>query len=242
MIVVSVLTYGLGKMLGIELAAQELARQLSGPPEPLTDAFPLPCVTTIRMLQQLDELMLYHGASTTLPKARSRAAHAVLESTGDLWAMCDDDVTTDLETAKRLVAIARSGRVAVLPCAVRSTRSDHRINVQWLGPLVDVHGGVATRGVRRAGCGLMIVPRVALERVTDEYRETLSYYDDDGVRRVALFHQLFFGGGPNQLWLGEDYSFCERLRAAGVEICAPVEGSSIHDNVAIDLADAAALP
>jgi hypothetical protein len=241
MIVVSTLTYGLGKVLGIELAAKELARQLSAPPDP-NEHFPLPCVLAIRMLQSLDSLMLYHGASTTLPKARSRAAHAALQSDADMWAMIDDDVCTDIETMKRLVAIARSGRVAVLPCAVRSTRSDHRVNVQWLGPLVDVHGGVATRGVRRAGCGLMIVPHVALERVTEYHREDLSYYDDDGERRVALFQQMFFGGGPNQLWLGEDYSFCERLRHAGVEICAPVEGSSVHDNVAIDLADAAALP
>lgn len=241
MIIVSVLTYGLGKILGVELAAKELARQLApGPAQ--AEEFPLPVVATIKRLQTLDDLMLYHGASTTLPKARSRAAHAALESTADVWAMCDDDVETDVETLQRLVAIARSGRVAVLPCAVRSTRGDARINLQWLGALVDVHGGVATRSVRRGGCGLMLVPHVALQRVTDEYRETLSYFDDDGVRRVALFQQMFFGGGPNQLWLGEDYSFCERLRAAGVELCAPVEGTSIHDGVALDLADAASLP
>jgi hypothetical protein len=240
-IIVSVLTYALGKILGIELAANELARQLApGPPQ--AEEFPLPCVSTIKRLQTLDDLMLYHGASTTLPKARSRAAHAALESTADVWAMIDDDVETDVATLQRLLAIARSGRVAVLPCAVRSTRGDARVNLQWLGALVDVHGGVATRNVRRGGCGLMLVPRVALERVRDEYRDTLSYHDDDGVRRVALFHQMFFGGGPNQLWLGEDYAFCERLRGAGVEICAPVEGTSIHDGVALDLRDAAALP
>lgn len=241
MIVVSVLTYGLGKILGVELAAKEFARQLApGPVQ--AEEFPLAVVDTIRRLQTLDDLMLYHGASTTLPKARSRAAHAALDSTADVWAMCDDDVQCDVDTLKRLIAIARSGRVAVLPCAVRSTRSDARINVQWLGALVDVHGGVATRSIRRGGCGLMMVPHVALERVTDYCREELSYYDDDGVRRVALFQQTFFGTSPNKLWLGEDYSFCERLRAAGVEICAPVEGTSIHDGVALDLADAAALP
>jgi hypothetical protein len=240
-IIVSALTYGLGKILGVELAAKELARQLEpGPAQ--AEEFPLAVVATIKRLQTLDDLMLYHGASTTLPKARSRAAHAALESTADVWAMCDDDVETDVDTLQRLVAIARSGRVAVLPCGVRSTRGDARVNLQWLGALVDVHGGVATRGVRRGGCGLMMVPHVALKRVTDEFRDSLSYFDDDGVRRVALFHQMFFGGGPNQLWLGEDYSFCERLRSAGVEICAPVEGTSIHDGVALDLADAASLP
>lgn len=242
MIIVSVLTYALGKALGIELAAKELARQLSEPPKEGAIDWDLPVVRTIRGLQSIDDLMLYHGAATTLPKARSRAAHAALESTADLWAMCDDDVETDHETLQRMVAIARSGRVAVLPCGVRSHRGDHRINVHWQGPLVTVHGGVQTRAVRRGGCGLMIVPRVALETVRDENRERLSYYDDDGVQRVALFQMMLFGGGPNQLWLGEDYSFCERLRAAGVEIAAPIEGMSNHDGAVLDLAEAAALP
>lgn len=240
MIVVSVLTYALGKALGIELAAKELARQLVDPPD--ASDFDLPVVRTIRALQSLDDLMLYHGASTTLPKARSRAAHAALESSADLWAMCDDDVEADVETLRRMVAIARSGRVAVLPCAVRTVRGDHRVNVQWQGPIVTVHGGVSTRAVRRGGCGLMIVPRVALECVRNQFRERLSYYDDDGVQRVALFQMMLFGGGPNQLWLGEDYSFCERLREAGVEIAAPIEGGSIHDGAALDLAQVAALP
>jgi len=240
MIVVSALTYALGKQLGIELAAKELARQLAEPPDPAD--WDLPVVRTIRGLQSLDDLMLYHGASTTLPKARSRAAHAALESTADLWAMCDDDVEADVETLRRMVAIARSGRVAVLPCAVRTVRGDHRVNVQWHGPLVEVHAGVSTRAVRRGGCGLMIVPRVALEAVRDVFAETMSYVDDDGVRRVALFQMMLFGGSPNQLWLGEDYSFCERLRAAGVEIAAPIEGQSIHDGAVLDLSEAAALP
>ncbi len=240
MIVVSALTYALGKQLGIELAAKELARQLTEPSD--ASDWDLPVARTIRMLQSIDDLMLYHGAATTLPKARSRAAHAALQSTADIWCMVDDDVETDIETCKRLVAIARSGRVAVLPCAVRSSRGDHRVNVQWSGMLVETHAGVQSRGVRRGGCGMMLVPRVALERVRDEYRESLSYFDDDGERRVALFAMSFVGESPNQLWLGEDYSFCERLRAAGVEIAAPIEGQSIHDGAVLDLARAAALP
>jgi len=245
-IIVSVLTYALGKTLGIQGAARELSRQLVA--DPGLGADMLPCVRTIQRLRKFDEVLLYHGASTTLPKARSRAAHAALaDPNAELWAMIDDDVETDLDTLARLVAIARSGKVAVLPCAVRGASNDHRINVLWASSLVNPTGDVASRAVHRGGCGLMLVPRAALERVRDECRDSLSYVDDDGVERVALFAMMFCPDGVAAdagpwSWFGEDYSFCERLRAAGVELAAPIEGFSIHDGAILDLADAAALP
>ena len=240
MIIVSTLTYALGKALGIQQAARELSRQLVEP-SAYAPTVLLPVVRTILRLKNCDDLMVYHGAATTLPKARSRAAQAALDSDADLWCMIDDDIETDGETLSRLVAIARSGCVAVLPCGLRTTSDDHRINVLWDGQITLQRGGVMSRAVRRGGCGLMIVPRVALERVRDEYRDTLSYVDDDGVRRVALFAHMFVGDPATQIWLGEDYSFCERLRAAGVELAAPVEGRSVHDGGILDLELAAAL-
>ena len=242
MIVVSLLTYELGKALGIDGAAHEVSMQLSGDCMPGDE---LAAVRTIQRLRGIDELMVYHGASTTLPKARSRAAHAALAAAGaDLWVMVDDDVETDLGTLSRMIAIARTGRVAVLPCAVRSTSGDHRINVVWGGALVHVEQGVSWRSVVRGGCGLMIVPRPALERVLAEHRSELTYRDDDGNDRVAIFSQMFVSGGEGQarLWLGEDYSFCERLRASDIEIGAPVQGKSNHDGNMLDLHDAAGLP
>ena len=243
MIVVSLLTYGLGKELGIAGAAREVSHQLVEGTTSERFMHVLPCVRTVRLLRELSDLAVYHGASTTLPKARSRAAHAVLATPdADLWCMIDDDVETDLATLTRLVAIARAGKVAVLPCALRSTLGDHRVNVAWLSSLVTSVGGVSTRAVARGGCGLMLVPRAALERVRDVFRESLSYLDDDGETRVALFQLMLTGDRESRMWLGEDYSFCERIRAAGVEIAAPVEGWSVHDGAVIDLADAAALP
>lgn len=239
MIVVSLLTYELGKALGIDGAAHEISLQLSGECLPGDE---LAAVRTIQRLRSLDELMIYHGASTTLPKARSRAAHAALQaSAADLWVTIDDDVETDLDTLARLIAIARTGAVAVLPCAVRSTARDHRINVVWNGALVQVEQGVSSRAVVRGGCGLMIVPRSALELVIEDYRSELSYRDDDGETRVAIFSQMFAGEPGERIWLGEDYSFCERLRASGIAVAAPVDGKSIHDDVILDLRDAAAL-
>jgi hypothetical protein len=238
-IVVSLLTYELGKALGMDGAAHEVAQQLAGDCQPGDE---LAAVRTVQRLRSIDELMVYHGASTTLPKARSRAAHAALAAAAaDLWVMVDDDVETDPGTLAQLIAIARTGTVAVLPCAVRSTARDNRVNVLWHSALVEVDKrGVASRAVVRGGCGLMVVPRTALELVTDDYRSELTYRDDDGEDRVALFAQMFVGNP--RVWLGEDYSFCERLRASGIAVAAPVKGTSVHDGMVLDLRDAAALP
>lgn len=238
MIMVSLLTYELGKALGMDGAAEEVSIQLAGDCQPGDE---LAAVRTIQRLRSIDELMVYHGASTTLPKARSRAAHAALAaSAADLWVMVDDDVETDPETLAQLIAIARTGTVAVLPCAVRSTARDRRVNLVWHSPLVQVDRRVTSRAVVRGGCGLMVVPRSALELVTDDYKAELSYRDDDGETRVGLFAQMFVGNP--RVWLGEDYSFCERLRASGIAIAAPVQGKSIHDGMVLDLREAAALP
>jgi hypothetical protein len=238
-IFVSALTYGLGKQLGIRGAARAFAAQLVDDIDPREL---LPAARLIRRLRDLGDLIVYHGAGTALPKARSRAAHAALESESDLWLMVDDDVETDHATLQRLITLAGTDRCSVLPCPIRGVESErHTVNVLWEGSLVTLLDGVQARKVRRGGCGLMVVARSALERVTDMHRPTLSFFDDDGVAKVALFHQAFVGNDGQQLWLNEDYSFTERLRAADVSIVAPIEGRASHDGVMINLAECASI-
>lgn len=228
----STLTYELGKRLGIAGAARAFASLLMTPSE----RFELPVVRVMQLLREFGDVLVHHGAGTNLPKARSRAAHDALASDADVWVMIDDDVETDLETLRRLIGIAGSDRVAALPCLVRGPHLEaNTCNIVWDGALVSVIAGVQTRRVRRAGCGLMVVPRKALQRVTDEFHAALSYRDEDGKYRVALFHPMLVPPALGGAWLGEDYSFCERVRGAGVEIVAPLEGVSSHDGVALDL-------
>lgn len=239
-IFISVLTYALGKALGIPGAARAFTRQLDDPPTLAADDV-LPCARTIHRFRDMADLIIFHGAGTSLPKARSRAAHAALESKADLWVMIDDDVETDLKTARALVTLSEGGRAAILPCAVRGSDAEsHIINCVWDSPLVSLVNGIQARRVLRGGCGCMVVPRAALEKVTEAYRSTLTFLDDDRASKVALFQQVLVGA-PEQLWFGEDFSFCERLRAAGVEIVAPVVGLSSHDGAVVDLAECSRL-
>lgn len=238
-IFVSVLTYGLGKQLGIRGAARAFSSQLVDDHEP-RDL--LPAARVIRRLRDLGDLIVYHGAGTALPKARSRAAHAALESGADVWLMVDDDVETDSATLQRLITLAGTDRASVLPCPIRGVESErHTVNVMWDGSLVTMLDGVQARKVQRGGCGLMVVSRAALARVADCYSPALSFRDDDAKTKVALFHQMLVGDDGHLRWLNEDYSFTERLRAADVSLVAPIEGRASHDGAILHLEECAAI-
>lgn len=229
MIFFSVLTYELGRAMGVEAAAREFARQVQAPPgEPR-----LPAASVAYNLQRLgmDEVMLYHPFGTRLPQLRSRCAHAALESAADVWVMCDDDVAADEGVLRTMLAVARSPEhpTVILPCLVRGAKGEHRVNVEWGGSLVEqMAGGHTVQRVVRGGCGLMVVHRSALTAAC-EYAEL--YRDDDGVSKRALFRDILEG----ERWLGEDLSFCARLSAAGVLLVAPSAGKSYHAGMVLEL-------
>lgn len=237
---VSTLSYELGKALGVREGAAEFSRQAAAP-----DESSLPAARVVALLRELGDVMHFHGNGSNLPKVRSRAAHAALTlgKECDLWVMVDDDVECDLATLQRLIAVASDPReptVAALPCVVRGVDGERlTLNCVWEGALIELVAGAAVRRARRIGCGLMVVPRRALELVTES---TTAYgggwHDDDDQHKAPLFSQLFLARSETDArvaWLGEDYSFCERLRTSGIPIMAVVEGVSVHDGCALEL-------
>lgn len=230
MIFFSVLTYELGRQLGVEAAAREFARQVSValPSEPRLPAAAVAC-----HLQRIDEVMLYHPFGTRLPQLRSRCAHAALESAADVWVMCDDDVATDDTVLRAMIEVARSPEhpAVILPCLVRGARSEHRVNVEWSGSLLYQIAGHSVRRVVRGGCGLMVVHRTALSLIDDLLAPL--YQDDDGVMKRAFFRDILEPEACR--WLGEDLSFCARLAAAGVMLVAPTQGKSFHSGMVLEL-------
>jgi hypothetical protein len=227
-IFVSVATYELGKRLGVERAAREFLRMCE---RPLRGD--LPAARMVARLRELGDVALYHGASTTLPKLRSRAADAAWQSGADLWVMVDDDVECDTATLARLIKLAGDARVSVLPCAVRGVAGDAELNVRFAEKLVDVAGGIPFRRAELAGTGCMVVTRAALQRVRDAMQADGKWIDDDGQQKLALFEM--HRDRESGEWFGEDFSFCRRLRAAGVQIRALMQGVSSHDNQTIQL-------
>jgi GT2 family glycosyltransferase len=227
---VSVLTYDLHRRLG-DAAAGAFLEQVQAPTRQS-----LPCARTVARLASMAELQLYHGASSCLPKARSRAAHAAWKSGADFWIMCDDDVEAPTATIADLIAIAgrpTAARIAVLPCLLRGERdAEQKLNCVFAGPArLNLEAAAWVRPVSLAGCGLVVVTRHALELLGAFYAESMAYDDDDGVQRVALFDMLIDG----KRWLGEDFAFCRRAELAGVPIDALVQGISNHAGKGLEL-------
>ncbi len=230
-IFVSALTYELGRQLGIERAAREFQKQCEAPTR---DS--LPVARMVARLRSVANVSLFHAASTTLPKARSRAAHEALRSGADFWLMCDDDVECDSATLQRLLALAGEPDelgAAVLPCFMRGAGGEtNTLNVQFAAAsLLTVGPGGPSRRAERAGTGCMVISRGALQRVTERFRTDLAWQDDDGLEKVALF-QLVLDG---RKWLGEDFSFCYRLHEAGIALRALLSGSSSHAGQVLQL-------
>jgi hypothetical protein len=217
------LTYELTRRVGVERSGAVFVQMVRAP-----DANSLPAARAVSRLTQLGvELELFHGVSSCLPKARSRAAAAALKSDAAYWLMCDDDVEAPTATLVDLINVAgqpTEPRISVLPCLVRG--STQQVNCEFRGEArLNVDASAWVRPVSLAGCGMMVVTRAALERLFDVYREELGYTDDDGQQRVALFNMLL----EPPRWYGEDFSFCRRADRAGIPIDALAQGTSTHD-------------
>jgi hypothetical protein len=243
-IFLTVATYMLGKQLGIEAAAAEFTRQCTEPndvvgfgqkPREL-----LPAARFVRRLVQLGhDVGLYHMASTSLPQLRSRAAWAAYQSFADAWCMVDDDVECTTETLGILFNGLGEHNIVALPCRIRGAGVEQlRVNVRFDGVIEQTIKGVPYRACLRAGTGAMLVSKGALARLMDVHGplaedDTLLFLDEeDNELKPALFECI---REPCKPWLGEDYSFVERARLAGIQTLAPLQGHSMHDGLGLDL-------
>jgi hypothetical protein len=227
---VSCLTYELTRRVGVERSGAAFVQMVRAPDDGV-----LPAARTVARLAQTGvELELFHGVSSCLPKARSRAAAAALKSNAAYWLMCDDDVEAPTETLLDLINVAGppdEARISVLPCLIRGSKE--RSNCLFRGEArLNAEASAWVRPVSLAGCGLMVVTRAALERLFRVYADELGFIDDDGQPRVALFNMLL----EPPRWYGEDFSFCVRADRAGIAIEALVQGQSTHDGQALELA------
>ena len=242
---VTVATYALGKQLGIQKAAEVFARQCNGSDEPK-----LPAARFIRRLVDTGhEVGLYHLASTSLPQLRSRAAWQASKSGCDAWVMVDDDVECTMETIGLLLTgMGNGSNIVALPCRLRGTAAEQlRVNVVFSGSMSRMlQNGYEYRPCLRAGTGLMVVPMKALQLMVAHYSEPermLLFRDElDGATKPALFECIREPMEGSGAWLGEDYSFCKRARALGIEVLAPIAGHSNHDGQALDLRELAKVP
>jgi len=234
MIFVSTMTYALGKELGFEAGSAEFARQLA---DPSSDS--LPCVRTIARLRRYDEIAIHHDiAATCVGKARSRAFHEALKLEPDVYLCVDDDVEADSVTLGNLIDAVRNQSVVCLaPCV---TRGSNVVNValppdpEWR----ELPGGGRTVRALNGGFGLVAMSGLAMGAIARHWRNKV-FRDDDGQRKLALFFDTL---DADEIWSGEDVSFCRRALEAGVRLEALTVGVTSHAGQILKLDQVVQLP
>lgn len=240
MIYASTMVYALGRALGHERAiarVRELAAVGDDEISPVRMGEPeVPAARVLGRLRELDDVTQHIDAGATcIGKARSRAMDGALQSKADVWVSVDDDVEADVDTLNALVTMARHSRgICLAPCLLR--RDDRQIvNVhleagpfraggEFSGLAIDDEQ-IRTAPATWGGFGLVALHRQALECVSVEcVTEGDIFTDDDGLTKVAAFHELIVDGE----WFGEDRSFFEHLEHDDVPVNVLLVGSTTH--------------
>lgn len=159
----------------------------------------------------------------------------------DLMLFIDSDHTYD--TSDILKAIERREITgADIICGVYSNSAGTRPNVYPKNPKEFMSGG--DDEVWYGGTGFMLISKPILDLVRAQLKEEIGHdriwiSDADGERDVIpFFHSRFVENELSSenkaiVWLGEDYSFCLRVRDAGGTIRAFLSRTIGHDTTSI---------
>jgi hypothetical protein len=233
MLFVTTTIYGLGRQYGLEQAPRAFELQLEAPGR---DS--LPVVRNIVRLRTIEQLQIrLDCGSSSLAKCRSRAFHAALASGADTWIAIDDDVEATRLTLEWMIeAVQTSDGVCIVPYLQRGLSSaPPTALVTFQADAVDrmrelrVGGKVAP--AIHGGFGLVAVSHHAMVEIAAA-NQHLAFDDDDGVSRLAVFHELI----ASRKWWGEDLSFFRRV-PTNVPIEALITGESSHQGNTLHLED-----
>lgn len=205
----------------------------------------LPAVHALRELRTFTDHLefSFDGGATQIAKCRSRHFTKALNSTCDVWVTLDDDIDTDRATLALLLAAVADPepRVCFAPYTQRGLETTALVT--WAPLVVErvlfteptpslptVSGTV--RNALYGGFGLVAMNRAAMQAVA---RDAPTWIDSDGQPpKVAAFLEVLTSDG---YWLGEDFAFFKRARAAGVKVEALVSGRVTHAGVTLDLSN-----
>lgn len=213
MILASVITYELAKRIGSEAAEREFSKQCNAL---LDQPGELGAARTVRKLRKHGEVAKLHDAGgTSIGHARSRAFSVALRAATDpsanlaFWVSIDDDVEASDETIAHLVGSIDpdAPQIVIIPCRLRQERPVINVTLDPAARLERItRTGASMRRALYGGFGVVAMSRAAVIELAQLHPE-LTYYDDDGQRRLGLFCEFIHRG----IWFRDDYAFFARV-------------------------------
>src|SRR6185369_16575388 len=208
----------------------------------------LPVASLLERASKLFECVtLVDAGGSNIGKARSRHAHAFLESGLDVWITADDDVDASSLVLQSLYEAVSGGApsVCAAPCLMRTWEPDESqqqamANVAFEPVVVDreLPSGGKCRSMLFGGLGLVAISREALLRMGPLLP---SFVDDDGREKWMVFDSCVMRRPEKLLddkvrydWYGEDLAFFQTL-PPGVRVEALITGHTRHAGELLDL-------
>jgi len=184
---------------------------------------------------------LIDPGATLLPSARSQLLALALEL--EDWThvcMVDNDmgftprdlcelIFADKDIIGALAPVKAYPMYTNSSVMLQSGKTDYaRGIIKYEGPLAQC---------KYIGSGMMVIKRETIEKMHDHYADTLSFSTVTGhkgeqvrFKVVDLFACVTNGGhedGP-ELYLSEDYAFCQRARDIGLEVWSHTQANPSH--------------
>lgn len=187
-------------------------------------------VSTICMFQaagiSYDAMVLPN--ESLIGRARNAILKQFLAGSCDYLLMIDADMGWDAMAVHRLLSYKKD-----VVAAAGRRKSDHvTFCVNPEGPPLRIDPGTGLIAAKEVGAAFMLLSRSVVERAMRVYERDLTYVDmGTGVEYVNLFDTRFeSGGAPNGkgLMWSEDYEFCKKLRAMGVDVWVDPSVSLAH--------------
>lgn len=186
------------------------------------------------------------GNESLITRGRNILAAKFLKGTATHLLFVDADIAFDPSVIFRMVAFDRDVVTAAYPSkaigweSVRAKLQDESTepiqamgldyNVNIIDPRSDVSDGFIR--VLDSATGFMLIKRSALERMRAHYKETLECVNDITSTRadiptyVALFDTMI--DPKTRRYLSEDYAFCRRAQALGIEVWVDIMSPLVH--------------
>lgn len=177
--------------------------------------------------------------------ARSIAASNWYDTAGDkdLMLFIDSDHTFSVDDLITAINKQKQTKAAVV-CGVYSNSAGTRPNVYPKNPQAFMEG--SDDEVWYAGTGFMLISKPILTKIKESIKKEIGVErvwisDVQGEREVVPFFSSVYVNNeldPSKTsnivtWLGEDYSFCNRVRSVGGEIRAFMSRTIGHDTSSI---------
>lgn len=243
---VSTAVYAMAHQLGMQGAIAEVARQTGAP-----DKDSLPVVRTITRLANLCEVGLHvDGGATYIGMMRSRAFHEAYKSGLPGWITLDDDIECTHATAWAMLEALDDPLPRIVLCPYMMRLPDEINRLALTVPTIRIERGFqierdGTRGERMreqvklielpkghgGGMGMVGFNRRAMEEIVKAAPPEITWFDSDGVEKLALFFERLEDG----LWWGEDTSFFKWRVPATVSVEALLVGTVSHAGIPLDL-------